>query len=632
MPRVEEFDAFYASTSENVLRVVYAVTGDRAVARDATIDAYRHAWRDWSKIHDQEPHRYVRVEAWKAQAVTRGTHPLRRRHEEDSDTELLDALAELSPDDRRLLVLLTIGATDLDAAAREIGVGDEEAIELVTTAITTLEQSTGQTIDQLERRLTGLGEITSQLPMPAAAELRAQATRGHRVNTIAVVAASILAIVLGGVVLTEGDALSQLPAESYRQQLGAERPDLVLDAQRISTDNLMTTEQVSDLGSDASWSIDETDQDVDATEPLTICAEDRFATEDPLKVFVRTFDAGPTPAAAPTETAPTEAAPADPAEPAAAATGQRVSQSIEIARDPASANEAYQRSTAWYSTCEVPRLQLTGTYRATGSFGDVLLLRLVEHGQTDRTYTVGLGWSGTVTSTVVHETDGAESRPIEEFAATVNASFQQICRDSGGQCDADLTVTPADPPPLPEDPGFLGVIDLPAITGISSVWGRAEADGASTNPAATACDLADFGAAGGTASTRIFLLPEAQGLAKTFGLVETVGTFPTVDAASAFVDQVQASVNTCPQNNLAASVVEATTFGEVADFRGATWTLTLQVESGDPVTVRSAIVQRGANVAQVLFTPSGATDLPAETFAQVAQRATERLAYATPAG
>lgn len=627
MPRVDDFDAFYASTSENVLRVVYAVTGDRAVARDATIDAYRHAWRDWSKIHDQEPHRYVRVEAWKAQAVTRGTHPLRRRHEEDSDTELLDALAELSPDDRRLLVLLTIGATDLDAAAREIGVGDEEAIELVTTAITTLEQSTGQTIDQLERRLTCLGEITNQLPMPSPAEIRTQATRGHRINTIAVVAASILAIVLGGVVLTEGDALTQLPAESYRQQLGAERPDLVLDAQRISTDNLMSTDQVADLGPGAPWSIDETDQDVDAAEPLTICADDRFATEDPLKVFVRTFDAAPS-TTAPTEAAPTDAAPAD----AATTSSQRVTQSIEVARDPASANEAYQRSTAWFSACEVPRLQLTGTYRATGSFSDVLLLRFVEHGETDRTYTVGLGWSGTVTSTVVHETDAAEGPAIEDFAATVNSSFQQICRDSGGQCDADLTVTPADPLPLPEDPGFLGVLDLPAITGISSVWGRAEADGTSTNPAATACDLADFGAAGGTASTRIFLLPEAQGLAKTFGLVETVGTFPSVDAATAFVDQVQASVNTCPQNNLAASVVEASTFGEVADFRGATWTLTLQVESGDPVTVRSAIVQRGTSVAQVLFTPSGATDLPAETFVEVAQRATERLAYATPAG
>ena len=622
MPRVEEFDAFYASTSESVLRVVYAVTGDRAVARDATIDAYRHAWRDWSKIHDQEPHRYVRVEAWKAQAVTRGTHPLRRRHEEDSDTELLDALADLSPDDRRLLVLMTIGATDLEAAAREIGVGDEEAIELVTTAITTLEQSTGQTIDQLEGRLTGLGEITSQLPMPDAAELRARATRGHRVNTIAVVAASILAIVLGGVVLTEGDALTQLPAESYRQQLGAERPDLVLDAQRLSTDNLLTTGQVADLTPAASpWSIDETDQDTDADEPLTICAQERFATEDPLKVFVRTLDAGP---------APTQP---DAAQPAAAATGQRVSQSIEVARDPASANEAYQRATEWFTTCEVPRLQLTGTFRATGSFGDVLLLRLVEHGQTDRTLTVALGWSGTVTSTVVHETDGAEVPAIEDFAATVNASFQQICRDSGGQCDADLTVTPADPLPLPEDPGFLGVIDLPAITGVTSVWGRAEADGdAATNPAATACDLADFRAAGGTPSTRIFLLPEAQGLAKTFGLVETVGTFPTVEAATAFVDQVQASVNTCPQNNLAASVVEATTFGEVTDFRGATWTLTLQVETGDPVTVRSAIVQRGTSVAQLLFTPSGATDLPAATFAEVAQRATERLAYAVPAG
>ncbi|WP_229051777.1 hypothetical protein [Aeromicrobium sp. Leaf350] len=607
MPRVEEFDAFYTSTSEDVLRVFYALTGDRAVARDATIDAYRRAWRDWAKIRDHEPQRYVRVEAWKAQAVTRGTHPLRRRHEEDSDTELLDALMDLPSDDRRLLVLMTLGATDLDVAAREIGVGDEEAIELVTTAITTLEASTGQTIDQLERRLNALGSVTSQLPMPEPEQIRERATRGHRFNTVAVAIAAVVAIALGSVALTDGRPLTQLASDSYREKIGAESHDLVLDAQKISTDNLLTTDQVSDLAPAASWSIDSTEQDTDESDALTTCATDRFATDDPLKVFVRTFDNGGTPS-------------------------QRVTQSIEVARGVAQANEAYLKAVDWYAGCDLPRVQLTESYRVSRPFGDVLILRLVDHGAADRTMTVGIGWSGTVTSTIVHETDGTAAPSIEDFALTISDSFEKVCSDSGGQCSDDPTAIPADPPPLAEDPGFLGTVDLPALPGVTNPWASTEPEEATGNPASTTCDQADFSAAGGTATSRIFLAPDpdAETAAVTFGLVESVGTFDTPEAATAFVDQVQAAINACPQNNLAASVDQPLAFGDTPDNRGATWALTLQVEGGEPVTLRTAIVQRGSAVAQILFTPTATVDLSPEGFTAVAQRAAQRLIYAAP--
>ena len=117
MTRVDEFNSFYAATSSQALQVTYAVCGDRTVAREATIDAYRRAWRDWPKIRQHNPLGYVRTEAWKLTALSRGTHPLRRKHEEDSDTGLLDALAELDSDDRRLIVLMTLGNIDLDEAS-----------------------------------------------------------------------------------------------------------------------------------------------------------------------------------------------------------------------------------------------------------------------------------------------------------------------------------------------------------------------------------------------------------------------------------------------------------------------------------------------------------------------------------
>ena len=80
MTRVDEFNSFYSATSAQALQVTYAVCGNRQVAQEATVDAYRRAWRDWSKIRQRNPLGYVRTEAWKLTGLSRGTHPLRRKH------------------------------------------------------------------------------------------------------------------------------------------------------------------------------------------------------------------------------------------------------------------------------------------------------------------------------------------------------------------------------------------------------------------------------------------------------------------------------------------------------------------------------------------------------------------------
>ena len=139
MTRVDEFNSFYTSTFSQALQVTYAVTGDRHVAFESTVDAYRRAWRDWSKIREGNPLAYVRNEAWKLTGLSRGTHPLRRKHEDDSDTELLEALGELSVTDRRLIVLMTLGNTDLEEASHEVNLPAEEGIESVTNALAALE-------------------------------------------------------------------------------------------------------------------------------------------------------------------------------------------------------------------------------------------------------------------------------------------------------------------------------------------------------------------------------------------------------------------------------------------------------------------------------------------------------------
>src|SRR5215207_3412832 len=188
MTRVDEFNSFYTSTFAEAVQVTYAVCGDRQVAFEATVDAYRRAWRDWTKIRDHHPLGWVRNEAWKLTSLSRGTHPLRRRHEEDSDTQLLEALAALSVDDRRLIVLMTLGNTDLEEASREVGLPAEEGIESVTSALASLEASLRQGIDTIERRMHGLASATESLEVPPAATVRTAAKRGRRRNTVLLVA------------------------------------------------------------------------------------------------------------------------------------------------------------------------------------------------------------------------------------------------------------------------------------------------------------------------------------------------------------------------------------------------------------------------------------------------------------
>ncbi|MET1037683.1 MAG: hypothetical protein ABW075_05375, partial [Aeromicrobium sp.] len=465
MTRVDEFNSFYASTFSEALQVTYAVSGDRQVAFEATVDAYRRAWRDWSKIRDRHPLSYVRNEAWKLTALSRSTHPLRRRHEEDSDTQLLTALHDLSVDDRRLIVLMTLGNTDLEEASREVGLPAEEGIENVTTALTQLEAALGESIDAIERRMHALSSVTSSMDVPTAATVRTAARRGRQRNTVLLVAAAIALIFSGGFVATDGDALAtaDLPR---REKLGAERPDVVLDAQKVDAGNLLAPEQLTTLDATRTWTTEGTDESVANTTPYATCPTKRYADPNPLKVFVRTFTGD-------------------------GVGNARVAQAIEVSSSDAVAAEAYQRLVQWYSDCEHPRVQLVAAYTVERPFGDFQILSLRSHRSPERAFTVGFSHSGTITSTLVHEVDGAKGPSIQAFAQELNASVAKVCKDSGGECSDAIEVVRTDPPPTTESPSFLGIVDLPPIADINQVWAAAPFS-ADTNPAATQCDKATY--------------------------------------------------------------------------------------------------------------------------------------------
>lgn len=601
MTRVDEFNSFYSTTFSDAVQVTYAVCGDRQVAFEATVDAYRRAWRDWTKIRNHHPLGWVRNEAWKLTALSRGTHPLRRKHEEDSDTQLLEALAELSVDDRRLIVLMTLGNTDLEEASREVGVPAEEGIESVTTALASLEGALRQGIDTIERRMHALASATEALEVPPASTVRTAAKRGRQRNTVLLVAAAVVAILGGGFVATDGDALASSNALPNRQKIGAERPDVLLDAEKIDKGNLLSSAQVSTLDPNGTWKVDGTDENVDNTTPYATCPTKRYADKDPLKVFVRTFSG-------------------------AGDSNERVAQAIEVSRSDEIASKTYDRLVQWYSDCEHPRVQLVAAYTVKREFGDFQILRLRSHRSPERTFTVGFSHSGTVTSTLVHEADGSSGPSIRVFARTLNDSVAKVCKDSGGVCTDRITVTRTDPPPTSDAPSFLGIVDLPPIRNIDKVWAGASVP-AKTNPAATQCDGASFTGKDVTrADSRIYVLYGATTLPKQFGVAETVGRFSSPDKAKAFVAKASKRLNTCSDKNLSARIDQHESFKSGSYF-GDVWRVSVEVTKGNRAYYRMSLIRRNSDVAQVTFTPADTYDISQKTFKEMAVRAATRLKY-----
>ena len=602
MSRVDEFDSFFRAGFDGVLHVTYALSGDRNVALEATTDAFRRAWRDWSKIRDRSPLSFVRNEAWKATSLSRTTHPWRRRDEADSDVALLDALADLSVEQRRLLILMTLGNTDLELASREVGIPADEGIELATDALDQLERATSSSIAEIEQRLTDLSAATANLTIPSPASVRTAARRGTRLNTIALVAAALIGMVGAGFVVTDGgSALTRQESLPDRERLGAEGSDIILDARKLTDSDLLGVSQLRPLDTNATWKIASTDDDPENTTPYATCPTKRFADNDPLRVFVRSF--------------------------ASNEGNARVAQSIEVSRSASRADKSAKTLVSWFADCAHPRVQLLSSHRVQRPFGDFTILRLRSHREPERTFTVGFAHSGSITSTVVHEVDGNKGPSVEDFAGVLNQSVARVCRESGARCTDDFTVTDAIPPRTSTAPAFLGVVDLPPIADIDRVWASV-ASKADPNPAATPCDKADFGRKSvEKASSQIFVLYQATELPQEFGITETVARFESEKAAKSFVDDVAGDIDGCPDVNLSAEIDQD---GKVSVDGASARVWRLRVEATKDVTAeyRVGLIRRGRDVAQVTFVPADKYTMSQRTFSNLVSRAATRLVYA----
>ncbi|WP_406096276.1 SigE family RNA polymerase sigma factor [Streptomyces sp. NBC_01013] len=131
----DEFDAFYAATARRLVATVYAMTGDLGEAEDAVQEAYVRAWQRWDKVADGgDPLPWVRTVAVRLAISTwRRTRTRLRahfRHGVPADVPglsedrvaLVGALAELTSDQRQVVVLHHLLDLPVEEVARETGV------------------------------------------------------------------------------------------------------------------------------------------------------------------------------------------------------------------------------------------------------------------------------------------------------------------------------------------------------------------------------------------------------------------------------------------------------------------------------------------------------------------------------
>jgi len=594
--RVDEFDHFFSSSADVTLKATYAVCGDRNVAFESTVDAYCRAWRDWTKIRNHNPDGWVRTEAWRLTALSRSTHPLRQRHEEDSDRELLTALAKLRSDDRRLIALLTLGSVDLEDACREVGVPAQQGAESVTTALGGLESSLGDSLDQLEERMHSLSRVTRQLVLPAAGVVRHRAQSGRRRNTILMVLAAIVLTVAGGL------ASASDPKSVVRHRIGDKGGDILLLAQKLGGSELLGTAEVGRLDRDKTWRVLGTDDSLREKTPFATCPSRRLADPRAIRFLVRTFQAGKT--------------------------SERVAQAVEVSTSPGAADSGFDQMERWFADCRVPGVQLGKTWKVPHSFHNLSILQLVSHQEPVQTFTVGIGISGNAVTTLVHRSAGEKGPDVTAFARVLSEAVSGVCRFlySDVRCLGEVRLRPTVPPAAATNRDFLTIADLPTVADPTAAWTGVASNWTKHRDAAV-CDNADFTGQRPKSRSYVQANSSTPNQPATFGLTETIGRFSSKSAAESFANKVRDNVTACPDKNLAAQVDEEEDYSQDS-FDGTSWRVRLDLPDGTQARYRTSIIRNDTTVAQLTFTPVGNYDISRTKFEDLVKRAGQRLEYA----
>jgi DNA-directed RNA polymerase specialized sigma24 family protein len=601
MRRGDAFDAFYREHRLPVLQQTYAFVGDVETAERATSDAFAQAVQHWRRLeHDQHPDGWLRVRAFRASGHPRN-RPRRPWYEraariDDANRPLLLGLQELAPTARTLVILRHLVGLDLPAAAREAGVADGPAAELLDRAMTGLRiRLPDLAEDTLRAGLAALGRDLAGVPEVTPSVLRREGRRRRRSRTVLVGLATLAVLMVAGALtaVTPEPRRAAAPAADTQRWL-----PVVVPAVRVS--QLLPLDRITVLASTATWRVRSTSWDNATTRPVDSCLP--FVTGDPHAVhsWVRRFSFG----------------------------RGSASQSLQVSLNRSAARAAYRRTVDAYGRCSAPGRQLTAYDRLRGTADRAILAeyRIVRRSATT-TEAVAVAQTGLVVTSLVVDMHGSAVPTTAALSQVLGHAVDQVCRAAGGRCSTGPpVVSPAIPPNTPADGDFLTVVDLPAPARTTGRWVATAPARTGRNTAATVCDRTSFGSTR-RARTRTFVIDGDPRVPPAFGVTETTGRVATSAAAARFVDHVRSVVASCHHRQLSVVVAQTTRLTPAANgVAGYLWLVRAQLSRHSTQRYVTAVLRVNRTVAQVTFTPTRSYTLSPEQLLRVVRRAGERAA------
>lgn len=133
----DEFRAFVASTQARLLRVALGLTLDRGLAEDLVQTAYLRTYARWGRLRDQDPAAYARrivvnehTDRWRRhqgrESLTDDVPESPTAYDDSSGVSdrdaVLHALADLSPQERRVVVLRYLADLSEADTAAQLGI------------------------------------------------------------------------------------------------------------------------------------------------------------------------------------------------------------------------------------------------------------------------------------------------------------------------------------------------------------------------------------------------------------------------------------------------------------------------------------------------------------------------------
>lgn len=598
----DEFDAFYKATRHRLVLQAYALTGDLPCARNAVRAAFTAAWHHWRKVSRLDsPEDWVRPFAWShAQRSHTGRIWHRDKALEPELRATLDALAKLTTNQRKVLLLSRLTDSSRTELARESGLTDADAARQLAIAVADFSHLRGVEPDEIRGHLRALENRAIEVRFPRASIIRRAGSARRRAHTGLGIAAALVTLLVAGTVTSQvddpGAGAGGAGAGSGREA------DREQDPRRLRKQDLLTPLQMASVAPRRAFGRVNTDDGTAGDGINVICQRDRYADPEGVAALVRKFDATGNPR-------------------------MSAMQTVELSETGAAARTAYLRTIGWFAGCRDQRVQLISTRAVTGAGDEATLLVLRSWSRPVTTYTIGVARTGSITSSVVRREASRDRARVDGTIRLMALSVGALCDHPGaGACASDVQATRSVPPPAEQAPGMLQVVDLPPIPGVRHPWvGTNPARPRALNPASTTCDNADFsGRSIRQPATRSFLIPQQQ-LPPRFGVSQTSGRFRNAKAASAFVDGIRERMDSCEDRDLTSTVEQLHDHA-----RGRVdmtiWRLTTEISETRTVQFAMAVIRRGDVVTQVGFTPAPGAQMEPGDFHDLCDRALERMA------